>query len=786
MYPMSASRPRPPSCELAPSFLPPPLSIFFSFSHDNSSFLPTHGPRGPAARPFRIPPPQPPLSHHPAPAGRRRGAPSPRGPPARAANDGESMAEAVLQNADRIRKLLTVERASGATNGRRVDLDVEKEVQRELLDLVSNLRAADATLQRQFSSAVDGVLDQLIKEATAPPSAPLLWSQTLQSSFVSLVCCYHCELNAGNLFVAFNDLIEGTLSRPAAYGARVACSSAMGELILRRGGRLQSCVPAAIAACLRNAKAAEACLRQSALAALRSILIGAGSALEGDDACAEIVKTLGRAQQDKHAGVRSRAAAAIAAVPLGDVDHGSAAPLSLLELCFRGLQDESMGVVLAAAQAAADLLSRLLDLNLRSQELRAVDAAREGDLQESVVAEESKKSVTTLDKMRAGLKDMGSSSKMKRRLSALEGVTSLRAAVALLKDMLPRLPEAARAARSGLFLCWAALLEQNRDKITDHDLRPLLLQALDVLDDAHVAAMSRSAKQSAAAELSAGSASATALHAAAVRRAGTRVAGLLRAGVAGVLRRGLGVSSGERLQLSLLRELVALCSGPPGEGGAPLGDHQLQVCLAEVSHLAAALQDAAAPALEELQPALLELCCHDTLGLRLEAAVALSALLEAVPQALPRALPLATARLEEGLAVLEGAGAGDKSTLCALHGCAALLCQVVQRAVGGAFVLREAAQDELWALVRRMLAAQATPALPPQVRCTCVRAGWALAASLLRQGEAWAQAHADELIAFWRVMVAEGGGGGGRGGGGGGVPPPATPPPPPPPTPPPT
>jgi len=94
-----------------------------------------------------------------------------------------------------------------------------------------------------------------------------------------------------------------------------------------------------------------------------------------------------------------------------------------------------------------------------------------------------------------------------------------------------------------------------------------------------------------------------------------------------VLRDGLAEQMTEITQLTLLHELVDLCTNKQNT----LKGNQLQVILVEISHLFATLGEATASSLEEIVPALLKCLRHLDHGVRYEAAVACAAMASVFP-----------------------------------------------------------------------------------------------------------------------------------------------------------
>lgn len=104
-------------------------------------------------------------------------------------------------------------------------------------------------------------------------------------------------------------------------------------------------------------------------------------------------------------------------------------------------------------------------------------------------------------------------------------------------------------------------------------------------------------------------------------------AGLARLAVARVLRDGVSVISPEPVQISILHELIQICS----KTQQSMTGHQLQVVLIEISHLLAALGEATASAMDDLVPALKSCLRHSDQGVRHEAAVACAAMVSIFP-----------------------------------------------------------------------------------------------------------------------------------------------------------
>jgi hypothetical protein len=104
-------------------------------------------------------------------------------------------------------------------------------------------------------------------------------------------------------------------------------------------------------------------------------------------------------------------------------------------------------------------------------------------------------------------------------------------------------------------------------------------------------------------------------------------AGLARLAAARVLREGVSTLSPESVQISILHELIHICS----KNQQSMKGHQLQVVLIEISHLLASLGEATTSAVDDLAPALKSCLRHPDQGVRHEAAVACAAMASIFP-----------------------------------------------------------------------------------------------------------------------------------------------------------
>jgi hypothetical protein len=108
-------------------------------------------------------------------------------------------------------------------------------------------------------------------------------------------------------------------------------------------------------------------------------------------------------------------------------------------------------------------------------------------------------------------------------------------------------------------------------------------------------------------------------------------ASLARQATARVLRRGLSGIMSETMQLAVLRDLTTACKLNEDGDISILNRHQLQVAMIEISHLITALGEASASCLEDLLPSL-QYCLSDSdHGVRYEAATAFQAVVISFP-----------------------------------------------------------------------------------------------------------------------------------------------------------
>ena len=104
-------------------------------------------------------------------------------------------------------------------------------------------------------------------------------------------------------------------------------------------------------------------------------------------------------------------------------------------------------------------------------------------------------------------------------------------------------------------------------------------------------------------------------------------AGLARLAAARVLRDGVSALSPEPVQITILHELIQICS----KNQQLIKGNQLQVVLIEISHLLATLGEATASAADDLGPALKSCLRHPDQGVRHEAAVACASMATIFP-----------------------------------------------------------------------------------------------------------------------------------------------------------
>ena len=114
-----------------------------------------------------------------------------------------------------------------------------------------------------------------------------------------------------------------------------------------------------------------------------------------------------------------------------------------------------------------------------------------------------------------------------------------------------------------------------------------------------------------------------------------------------VVRKGITENVSESIQLTILRDLAAMCRSSvvrttPDGGtdtnrstnetkGKKMNRHQLQVALIEMSHIVVAVGEAGASSLEDLHPILQDCLCHPDHGVRHEAAALYAAIAQAFP-----------------------------------------------------------------------------------------------------------------------------------------------------------
>ena len=109
-------------------------------------------------------------------------------------------------------------------------------------------------------------------------------------------------------------------------------------------------------------------------------------------------------------------------------------------------------------------------------------------------------------------------------------------------------------------------------------------------------------------------------------------AGLARFCVRQILRSSLGELSSESTQLSILRELALFCNIKKKEKQLNCPNaHQLQVALAEISHLVTVLGEASPSALDEILPSLRACISHRDRGVRYEVCNVFASLTYSIP-----------------------------------------------------------------------------------------------------------------------------------------------------------
>ncbi|CAM9311443.1 unnamed protein product, partial [Phaeothamnion confervicola] len=467
-------------------------------------------------------------------------------------------------------------------------------------------------------------------------------SLELTKPFVSLITQCFCQLfercESLNMVNAILDMQAVAEAKKATVGARIAAVTAQGALARTAGIRMVSLLPSTSAALGRQAKSSEPHVRVAALLALRDLVDGASAF--GAPINPEVVRVCVRACADRCPEARAAAAAALAAVGssgsggLGGGGSGgrggggglwasgisgtglSPALEAVLAPIVKGLDDESPGVRLAMAEATGAVLAAAVDGAAAERDRRGVIAARDQDQDDTAEATAARAVApqSQMDKLSARFREMSQDMKVSvgklsdKKLPAI-APTTLDNAILILSELFRRATFPTLTSRdymSGIAAAFVVLLRGARHRITAATVPAVIRSVLELLDSDRLPQNGNEA--------------------CAVRTA-----------VEYVLHDGVCARVPEGIQLAAARELIMVLSevvgsSPPAAGFAPLlNEHQLQVCLVELSHLTHALGQACAALKDSLVGCLCPLLGHASYGVRFEAAVGLTALGNALP-----------------------------------------------------------------------------------------------------------------------------------------------------------
>jgi hypothetical protein len=589
----------------------------------------------------------------------------------------------------------------------------------------------------------------------------------LTRSFVTAACECLCKvfavceagefpLNLATTLYEISGKLEDKRLR-LTVGVRCALSRCIGRLCQWGQLRAVSALPSTVAALGRILKIStgDFAARRAAVEALTDVVNGAGRV--GGSLHAEVCKIAVRSLMDKSATVRRQGARLASAVVRGS---GSLHPSMLVDFigtCARGLEDVDAGARLAMAGALGSILATAVRDKAAEAETAGFASARDQDKADDA---EMEGGGTRMDKIGARLKEMGTEMKgghgrlTERRISTLmdTGFT-LESAMSLLSQILASrvTPLASREGLSGSAAAFVLFLRDDRlvqGLVTSSSAPWIVRSILGLLEIDRLPTTGNDAC-------------------------------VVRTAIQWILRDGICSCASEAAQVLVAREIITILnefvsSSDPGAGFSPLlNEHQLQVCLVELSQLCSALGQAAGALQDTLIPSVSPLLRHSGYGVRFEAAVTLAALGHALPH-------LAASLAEDCLAEIEvqhaatsptainssdepgsPGGGSRRHRMFSLHGQAAavsMLMQVIEQLPLG---VPAKVSERALAVAEVLIMTQFPPSCEDSgsvysmgVVCTCVRTGWSLLSALLSsQGPRWGEMHCMNLLPYWKKSV---------------------------------
>jgi hypothetical protein len=529
--------------------------------------------------------------------------------------------------------------------------------------------------------------------------------------------CFASAFNNGdsrNLYSTLSDLQSLPTARGTQLSTRVCAVTTLGVMGRDLGPRLSSDLGGTVEMCAKLIKASsQPALRQACVVSLGQVVEGAED--EGCAAHVEVAKALGRAMGDRVVEVRVCVPPCIEMLALHSNSFSHLPLEMLLQLCAKGLADESPAVVEASARA--------LGLALAISVCAVRDAA--------AAASQAKIEAARGSSGGAGDDDDGGGKGHRKgsSFSALAAVSAFKrnkdkSAAPVLLD----------------FAGCLAHLDSLWHKVSGTlGFVGVTLATVSALRQLQVCGELPPQRVSEAADFLLG------------RLDGAHWLGndcdelLVRGAVSQVFR---GVS--QRLSERMQRELCELLLQRLPSAQLP----QQLVALAELTHLFAALGDAA-PAPDDAVAAIMPLLASPVHALRFEAALALGALAKTAPTLCGQLLEQSLRQLQTAQEALVGGGADTaaerRAKMFPLHGYAVagsvLLLALPSNRLGVPAALPKLALS----LAEELVNQQDDPKLASLsgVRLTCTRAGWAIASALAAQGASPGVPWLGVLMGLW-------------------------------------
>eukprot|EP00752_Nemacystus_decipiens_P013802 g12254.t1 len=428
-----------------------------------------------------------------------------------------------------------------------------------------------------------------------------------------------CEsLNAVGAVLDLHKLLDNKKALPEAE-SKMAVLEALGEISRTTGLRVVSLLPESVAAAAKHLKQPEPLVRAKAVLALRGLVDGAAGM--GSSIHAAALKAATKAAADRCPEVRVEAynlCLSLAEAAPNLVAFASPVPLeALVALCVRGLDDESPAARLAAAAATGAALSAGVEGSAAENERLGVIAARDQDHDDDDDAQGGGGGIGGGKTFANKLKEMGAEMKVgmsklnEKKIPELGNSLTADKVVQFLSELFRRATTSTPQSREYMagvaeaFVClWRRPYMLQR--VNSATAPKLVGAVLDLLDTDCLPQ-------------------------------GAAETGVVRTAVEYIVREGISVPLPELGQQLVAREMLQILSevagsAPPASGFPPLyNEHQIQVCLVELSHLTRALGQACAALKDTLAESLSALLAHPSYGVRFEAAVALASLGSALP-----------------------------------------------------------------------------------------------------------------------------------------------------------